>query len=94
MRGEREWIPRSGTPRIAQRLRERRRALGLTQAELAGRVGLARTAFVLWEKGRLPNTIAAAKVSALKQPCRCRRDGCSVMAWSRCRLPCPMPEVP
>ena len=66
MTGGREWIPRSGALRIGQRLRERRRALGLTQAELAGRAGVAQSKFVHWEKGRWPNAIATATVDALE----------------------------
>ncbi|SOF00979.1 Transcriptional regulator, contains XRE-family HTH domain [Burkholderia sp. OK233] len=65
MSGGREWIPRSDGWRIAQRLCERRKALGLTQAELAARVGVAQSSLVHWERGRWPNTIAAAMVNAL-----------------------------
>ena len=66
MTGGREWIPRSDAQRIAQRLRERRRALGLTQAELAARAGVARSKFVHWEKAGLPSVIATATVYALE----------------------------
>ncbi|MFM0613186.1 helix-turn-helix domain-containing protein [Paraburkholderia nemoris] len=66
MTGGHEWIPRSGALRIGQRLRERRRALGLTQAELAGRAGVAQSKFVHWEKAGLPSTIATATLDALE----------------------------
>ncbi|WP_161950034.1 hypothetical protein [Paraburkholderia monticola] len=46
MTRDREWIPRSDAPRIAQRLRERRRAMGLTQQSLASQAGIARLTFV------------------------------------------------
>lgn len=66
MTGDREWIPRADAPRIAQRLRERRRALGLTQVELAGNAKLAKSTLVHWEKGRLPDTLSAGTVIALE----------------------------
>lgn len=50
MTGDREWIPRADAPRIAQQLRERCRALGLTQVELAGRANLAKSTLVHWER--------------------------------------------
>ncbi|MFM0100857.1 helix-turn-helix transcriptional regulator [Paraburkholderia nemoris] len=65
MTGGREWIPRSDAWRIAQRLRERRKALGLTQTELAARAGVAQSTLVHWERGRWPDTVAAAMVNAL-----------------------------
>lgn len=66
MSGGREWIPRSDAWRIAQRLCERRKALGLTQAELAARAGVSQSTLVHWEKGRWPNAIATATVNALE----------------------------
>ncbi|CAE6836917.1 helix-turn-helix domain-containing protein [Paraburkholderia nemoris] len=65
MSGGCEWIPRSDAWRIAQRLRERRKALGWTLAELAARAGVAQSTLVRWERGRWPDTIAAAMVNAL-----------------------------
>ena len=65
MTGGREWIPRSDAWRIAQRLSERRKALGWTQAELAAGAGVAQSTLVHWERGRWPDTIAAAMVNAL-----------------------------
>ncbi|MFM0045447.1 helix-turn-helix domain-containing protein [Paraburkholderia sediminicola] len=66
MTGGWEWIPRSDAWRIAQRLRERRRAFGWTQAELAARAGVAQSTLVHWETGRWPNAIATATVNALE----------------------------
>ncbi|WP_028221937.1 helix-turn-helix domain-containing protein [Paraburkholderia oxyphila] len=66
----RVWIPRPDAPQIAQRLRERRRSTGLTQAELAARADLAHSTFVHWEKGRLPDTLATATVNALEAALR------------------------
>ncbi|MFM0074440.1 helix-turn-helix domain-containing protein [Paraburkholderia sediminicola] len=66
MTGGREWIPRSDARRIAQRLRERRRALGLTQAELATMAAVAQSTLVHWERGRWPDTVATATVKTLE----------------------------
>ncbi|MFD1557469.1 helix-turn-helix domain-containing protein [Paraburkholderia silviterrae] len=66
MTGARAWIPRSAAQRVAQRLRDRRRSLGLTQVELAAGVGVAHPTYVHWEKGRLPDTIDAGTVKALE----------------------------
>ena len=66
MTGAREWIPRADAQRVALRLRDRRRALGLTQVELAAAVGVAPPTYVHWEKGRVPGTIAAGTVKALE----------------------------
>lgn len=49
-----EWIARTGALRIGQRLHDRRRALGLTRAELAIRAGVAQSKLGHWESGRLP----------------------------------------
>ncbi|CAB3776238.1 hypothetical protein LMG28614_00174 [Paraburkholderia ultramafica] len=66
MTGDREWIPRSDAPRIAQRLRERRRAMGLTQQSLASQSGVARLTFVRWEKGGLPRSMSADLLKSLE----------------------------
>ncbi|NUY01472.1 helix-turn-helix domain-containing protein [Paraburkholderia sp. JPY169] len=66
MTGEREWVPRTDAAQIAQRLRERREASGMTQPELARKVGVARSTYVHWERGRLPGTLATATVNALE----------------------------
>ncbi|MGF6973686.1 transcriptional regulator with XRE-family HTH domain [Paraburkholderia sp. JPY465] len=66
MTGEREWVPRTDAAQIAQRLRERREASGMTQPELARKVGVARLTYVHWERGRLPGTLATATVNALE----------------------------
>ncbi|WP_429289786.1 helix-turn-helix domain-containing protein [Paraburkholderia sp. CI3] len=66
MAGMRVWIPRSDVPRIAQRLRTRRKASAMTQDDLAVRAGVAKPALVHWEKGRLPHTVAPATVNALE----------------------------
>ncbi|WP_429559807.1 helix-turn-helix domain-containing protein [Paraburkholderia youngii] len=66
MAGMRVWIPRSEVPRIAQRLRDRRNASGMTQGDLAVRAGVARVTLVHWEKGRWPHTIPAATINALE----------------------------
>jgi DNA-binding XRE family transcriptional regulator len=65
MTGAREWIPRSSAQRVAQRLRDRRRAMGLTQVELAAEIGVAPPTYVHWETGRVPDTIATITVKAL-----------------------------
>ncbi len=64
--GTRAWIPRSDAQRLAQRLRDRRRALGLTQVELAAWVGVAHPTYVHWENGRVPDTIDAGIVETLE----------------------------
>jgi transcriptional regulator with XRE-family HTH domain/post-segregation antitoxin (ccd killing protein) len=66
MTGDHEWIPRADASQVAQRLRERRRAFGLTQVELAAAAHLAHATLVHWEGGRLPDTLAAATVIALE----------------------------
>jgi transcriptional regulator with XRE-family HTH domain len=66
MARSRVWIPPSDGPRIAQRLRTRRKASGMTQRDLAVRAGVARVTLVRWEKGRWPRTVAAATVNALE----------------------------
>ncbi|MGF6810820.1 transcriptional regulator with XRE-family HTH domain [Paraburkholderia sp. Clong3] len=66
MAGTRVWMPRSDVPRIAQRLRDRRKASGMTQDDLAVRAGVARVTLGHWEKGRWPHTVAAATVNALE----------------------------
>ncbi|WP_373686902.1 helix-turn-helix domain-containing protein [Paraburkholderia youngii] len=66
MAGARVWIPRSEVPRIAQRLRDRRNASGMTQGDLAVRAGVARVTLVHWEKARWPHSVAAATVNALE----------------------------
>ena len=58
MTGHREWTSRFAALRIAQRLRERREAWGLTQTELAARAGVAQSTFVRWETSRLPDLLA------------------------------------
>ena len=76
MTGGREWIPRSDAQRIAQRLRERRRALGLTQAELAARAGVARSKFVPWDDvlRRKPADWMALDDDYLHWPTWCREQ--------------------
>ncbi|WP_321867140.1 helix-turn-helix domain-containing protein [Paraburkholderia tropica] len=64
--GAREWIPRSCALRVAQRLRDRRRELELTQVELATEVGVAPPTYVHWETGRVLDTVAAETVKALE----------------------------
>src|SRR6201994_5195797 len=66
MTRDREWIPRSDARRIAQRLRERRRAIGLTQDRLASKAGVARLTFLRWEKGGLPASLPADSLRALE----------------------------
>lgn len=66
MAGMRVWIPRSDVPRIAQRLRDRRKALAITQDDLAVRAGVARVTLVHREQGRWPHTVAAVTVNALE----------------------------
>ncbi|WP_434666227.1 helix-turn-helix transcriptional regulator [Paraburkholderia sp. A3BS-1L] len=63
---DREWIPRSDAPQIAQRLRERREASGMTHADVARKAGVAKSTYVHWERGRVPDTLAAATVTALE----------------------------
>ncbi|WP_167337664.1 helix-turn-helix domain-containing protein [Paraburkholderia heleia] len=64
--GTRAWIPRADAQRVAQCLRDRRRALGWTQVELAAEVGVAHPTYVHWENGRVPDTIDAGTVKALE----------------------------
>jgi transcriptional regulator with XRE-family HTH domain len=66
MTRDREWIPRSDARRIAQRLRERRRAMGLTQDRLASKAGVARLTFLRWEKGGLPGSMPADSLRVLE----------------------------
>jgi transcriptional regulator with XRE-family HTH domain len=86
MAGEREWIPRSDVPKIAQRLRERREASGLTQSELAREVGVARLTYVHWERGGLPGTLARAKVNALEAALQVPQG------WLLCPEMLPLPD--
>ena len=66
MTGTRGWIPRADAQRVAQRLRDRRRALGLTQVELAAGVGVAHPTYAHWENGRVPDTIDAGILKTLE----------------------------
>ncbi|WP_429291464.1 helix-turn-helix domain-containing protein [Paraburkholderia sp. CI3] len=66
MAGMRVWMPRSDVPRIARRLRDRRKASAMTQDDLAVRAGVAKPTLVHREKGRWPRTVAAATVNALE----------------------------
>jgi transcriptional regulator with XRE-family HTH domain len=54
------------TVRIGQRLRERRRALRLTQEELVERAGLSRPTLMRWEKGEIPRSIATRRLQLLE----------------------------
>ncbi|WP_083245673.1 helix-turn-helix transcriptional regulator [Paraburkholderia nodosa] len=51
MSGAREWIPLSLAAQFAQRLRDRRKASGMTQPELARKAGVAKSTYVHWERG-------------------------------------------
>ncbi|MEX3939863.1 helix-turn-helix domain-containing protein [Paraburkholderia sp. BR10937] len=66
MTGAREWIPPSLAPQFAQRLRDRRKASGMTQPELARKAGVAKSTYLHWERGLVPDSIAAATVNALE----------------------------
>ena len=81
-----EWIPRFAAPQIARRLRERRRALGLTQVELAARADLAHSTYVHWEKGRLPDTLAAGTLIALQAALQIPQG------WLLCHEMPPLPD--
>ncbi|WP_408276789.1 helix-turn-helix domain-containing protein [Paraburkholderia sediminicola] len=47
-------------------MRERRKALGITQAELATTANVSQSRFGYWEKSRMPSAIADATVIALE----------------------------
>jgi transcriptional regulator with XRE-family HTH domain len=66
MTGVHGWIPASLALRVAQRMRDRRIELGMTQRDLAFRVGVAHSSFAHWERGRLPATMAVATLKALE----------------------------
>jgi len=45
------------------KLKEKRLALGLTQAEVAEKVGIAESAYQRYEYGRIPNAQTAVKIA-------------------------------
>lgn len=53
-------------PVSRERLREARKAMGMTQAELGRRVGVARSTVCEWEKGRIsPRHVAGVACAVL-----------------------------
>lgn len=70
MTGAIVWISRADALRVGARVRERRRALGILQAELAAIAGVTPSKFVNWEKGRMPCVITATTVVALENALR------------------------
>ncbi len=62
----RQTVSPSDFPWFGQRLLERRRALGLTQEDLASMAGVSRPTLMRWEMGRAPHTIPIGTLKRLE----------------------------